>query len=96
MILYEEDCQRKGCTVETMISSFQAKGSTKDHGKLDSDKECYNCHKKGHIVKDCWTKGGVVKERVQKDEDQERAVTDQIRHQKQQTGSYLMHHTWQI
>ena len=58
MILYKEDCQRKGCTTEMTRSSFQAKGSTKGCGKSDSDKECYNCHKKGHIVKDCWAKGG--------------------------------------
>ena len=44
--------------MEMTGSSFQAKGSTKGHGKSDSDKECYNCHKKGHIVKDCWAKGG--------------------------------------
>ena len=24
----------------------------------DSKKECFNCHKKGHMVKDCWAKGG--------------------------------------
>jgi hypothetical protein len=24
----------------------------------DSEKECFNCHKKGHMVKDCWAKGG--------------------------------------
>ena len=24
----------------------------------DSDKECFNCHKKGHMAKDCWSKGG--------------------------------------
>jgi len=24
----------------------------------DHDKECYNCRKRGHLVKDCWVKGG--------------------------------------
>jgi hypothetical protein len=24
----------------------------------DSEKECFNCHKKGHIARDCWAKGG--------------------------------------
>ena len=61
-------------------SSFQAKGSTKGCGKSDSNKECYNCHKKGQIV---GPRVEEVKERVQKDEDQERAVINQIRHQKQ-------------
>jgi len=57
-ILYEEDCQRKGHTSEAAESSFQVKGFVKGHGKSDSDKECYNCHKKGHMAKDCWSKGG--------------------------------------
>jgi len=57
-ILYEEDCQRKGRTSEAAGSSFQAKSFVKGRGKSDSDKECYNCHKKGHMAKDCWSKGG--------------------------------------
>ena len=58
VILYEEDRQRKGRTSEAAGSLFQAKSFVKGRGKLDSDKECYNCHKKGHMVKDCWFKGG--------------------------------------
>ena len=57
-ILYEEDRQRKGRTSEAAGSSFQVKGFVKGCGKSDSDKECYNCHKKGHMAKDCWSKGG--------------------------------------
>jgi len=57
-ILYEEDRQRKGHTAEATGSSFQAKSFSKGRGKTDSDKECYNCHKKGHMAKDCWSKGG--------------------------------------
>ena len=39
---------------------LQAKGKNK-HGKGKDDgdeKKCYKCKKKGHIVKDCWAKGG--------------------------------------
>ena len=57
-ILYEEDRRRKGCTLEAAGSSFQAKTFIKGRRKSDSDKECYNCHKKGHMAKDCWSKGG--------------------------------------
>jgi len=57
-ILYKEYCLRKGHTSEAAGSSFQMKSFVKGHRKLDSNKKCYNCHKKGHIVKDCWSKGG--------------------------------------
>jgi len=57
-ILYEEDRRRKGRTTEATGSLFQAKSVLKGRGKTDSDKECYNCHKKGHMAKDCWSKGG--------------------------------------
>jgi len=57
-ILYEEDRQRKGRTAEATGSSFQVKSFSKGRRKTDSDKECYNCHKKGHMAKDCWSQGG--------------------------------------
>ena len=25
---------------------------------MKTEKECYNCKKKGHIKRDCWAKGG--------------------------------------
>ena len=30
----------------------------KDKQGINKDKECYNCKKEGHIVADCWAKGG--------------------------------------
>ena len=40
--------------------ALQAKGKNRQgKGKDDSEeKKCYNCKKKGCIVKDCWAKGG--------------------------------------
>jgi hypothetical protein len=39
--------------------ALQAKGKGKEMRKKkeNSDKECYNCKKKGHLSKDCWAKG---------------------------------------
>ena len=34
-----------------------AKGNNKKKNLSNSDKECYNCKKKGHLLKDCWSKG---------------------------------------
>jgi len=59
-ILLEEERRRKGRNGEAGGVSLQAKAR---NGKLGSnpknkDKECYNCHAKGHVKADCWAKGG--------------------------------------
>ena len=58
-ILLDEDRCHKGQLGNLPDSALQAKGKN-PHGKRgkDSDKECYNCGKKGHLSKDCWSKGG--------------------------------------
>ena len=62
-ILLEEDRRWKGRTGETGGYTLQARGTGKENYKSasknnNSDTECYNCHKKGHMAKDCWAKGG--------------------------------------
>src|SRR5580704_12935297 len=61
-ILIKEDRRRKGRGNDAAIS-LQAKGKGRavKGGKGENpnkDKECYNCHKKGHLSSDCWAKGG--------------------------------------
>jgi len=62
-ILIEEDRRRKGRTGESQGYTLQARGTGKGNFKgaskyNSSETECYNCHKKGHMAKDCWAKGG--------------------------------------
>ena len=62
-ILIEEDRRRKGRTGDSSSYTLQARGTGKGNYKgaskgNSSDTECYNCHKKGHMAKDCWAKGG--------------------------------------
>ena len=54
-ILIEEARRRKGR--KNGATALQAKGKGGKAG-TGTDKECYNCHKKGHLAKDCWAKGG--------------------------------------
>ena len=61
-ILLEEDRRCKGRTGES-ATTLQARGTGKRNFQgtskgNSSDMECYNCHKKGHMAKDCWVKGG--------------------------------------
>jgi hypothetical protein len=62
-ILLEEYRRRKERTGDSAGGiSLHAKGNSKGgkwSGKSEnSGKECYNCHKTGHLAKDCWAKGG--------------------------------------
>ncbi|KIK05100.1 hypothetical protein K443DRAFT_643076 [Laccaria amethystina LaAM-08-1] len=43
-----------------MQARHQQKGrkNTSSQGNKKTDVECYNCHKKGHMSSDCWSKGG--------------------------------------
>ena len=49
-ILARRRKEREGGTV-VMQAKQKGKGSV-------TDRECYNCWKKGHLAKDCWAKGG--------------------------------------
>ena len=63
-VLYEEDHRRKTRNGEssgtTLHVNAKDKGKSKcghNHGN-NKDKECYNCHRRGHISSECWAKGG--------------------------------------
>jgi len=63
-VLYEEDRRRKTRNGEssgtTLHVNAKDKGKSKcghNHGN-NKDKECYNCHRRGHISSECWAKGG--------------------------------------
>ena len=59
-ILLDEERRRKtkaGSSQDVAMHGRFAKGDKKKNSS-DSERECYNCKKKGHVSKDCWAKGG--------------------------------------
>jgi hypothetical protein len=60
-VLLEEDRRRKACSGDSSGTALHAHAKSREKFRDDNpnkDKECYNCHKKGHVSKDCWAKGG--------------------------------------
>jgi hypothetical protein len=45
---------------DTAFVAGQSKGGGNSSKKIKKDVECYNCHKMGHMKKDCWALGGGV------------------------------------
>ena len=61
-ILLEEDRRRRERTGDPRDVAMQGRapnrGGSRGKPGEHSERECYNCHKKGHLAKDCWAKGG--------------------------------------
>ena len=56
-ILLEEDRRRKARNGESSGTALHVRAKGKGKPKA-TDKECYNCHKTGHLARDCYAKGG--------------------------------------
>jgi hypothetical protein len=60
-VLLEEDRRRKAHGGESSGTALHAHAKSRGNFGDDNpnkDKECFNCHKKGHVKPDCWAKGG--------------------------------------
>jgi hypothetical protein len=62
-ILIEEDRRRRERTGDPRDVAMQARQQnwqTQNSSSRNNDSqiECHNCHKKGHMARDCWSKGG--------------------------------------
>jgi hypothetical protein len=62
-ILLEEDRRRRERTGDPRDVAMQAmqqysKSQNLSSRNINSQIECHNCHKKGHMARDCWSKGG--------------------------------------
>ena len=56
-ILLEEDRHCKAQNRESSGTALHVRAEGKGKPKA-TDKECYNCHKTGHLARDCYAKGG--------------------------------------
>ena len=81
-------------------------GKSKDGGSNSKkDKECHNCHKKGHFKADCWRKGGGKEGQGPKQKgrgkEKEAATTaeekkdDKLKDEKLKDGKPKDEHGWQ-
>ena len=57
-ILLKEDHRRCEQSEDPRDVAMHGKAPMRGKQGQITDKECYICHKKGHLAKDCWSKGG--------------------------------------
>lgn len=57
-ILLEEDRRRNERHGDPSAAALQARGGGGAKPSTNPNIECHNCRKKGHMARDCWSKGG--------------------------------------